>query len=66
MPLPLARTRLAARHLAAGLTPTLAEGDRRAVENDLPNGAEVTRLLRQEDVDEMVESKEDGGWALEG
>jgi hypothetical protein len=65
VPLPLARTRLAARHVAAGLTPTLAEGDKRAVENDLPNGAEVTRLLQREAVDEVVESKEDGGWALE-
>ncbi|EAQ85796.1 hypothetical protein CHGG_07049 [Chaetomium globosum CBS 148.51] len=59
----LARTRLAARHVAAGLAATLAEGDRRAVENDLPNGPEVTRLLRREGVDEVVESTEDGGWA---
>ncbi|KAH6641702.1 P-loop containing nucleoside triphosphate hydrolase protein [Chaetomium tenue] len=63
VPTSLARTRLAARHVAAGLAATLAEGDRRAVENDLPNGAEVTRLLRREAVDEVVESTEDGGWA---
>ncbi|KAH6840725.1 P-loop containing nucleoside triphosphate hydrolase protein [Chaetomium sp. MPI-CAGE-AT-0009] len=58
----IARRRLAARHVAAGLAPTLAEGDRRAVENDLPNGAEVVRLLRRDEVDEVVESREDGGW----
>ncbi|KAK3296801.1 P-loop containing nucleoside triphosphate hydrolase protein [Chaetomium fimeti] len=63
VPSAIARQRLAARHVAAGLAPTLAEGDRRAVENDLPNGAEVTRLLRRADVDEVVESSEDGGWA---
>ena len=63
VPPPLARTRLAARHLAAGLATTLLEGDRRAVENDLPNGEVITRLLRVEEVDDVVESLEEGGWA---
>ncbi|KAK4104571.1 P-loop containing nucleoside triphosphate hydrolase protein [Parathielavia hyrcaniae] len=57
----LARARLVARHLAAGLAPTSAEADRRAVENDLPNGDEIVRLLIR-DVDEIVESCEDGRW----
>ncbi len=63
VPPPLARSRLAARHLAAGLATTLLEGDRRAVENDLPNGEVITRLLRVEEVDDVVESLEEGGWA---
>ena len=61
VPLPLARTRLVARHLASGLASTPAEADRRAVENDLPNGDEIIEL-RMEAVDDVVESFEDGGW----
>lgn len=57
----VARTRLAARHLAAGLAATLEEGDRRAVENDLPNGEEIVRERGR--VDEVIVSREDGGWA---
>ncbi|KAK4138863.1 P-loop containing nucleoside triphosphate hydrolase protein [Trichocladium antarcticum] len=57
----LARKRLAARHLAAGLAATPEAADRRAVENDLPNGEEITRLCIP-DVDATVESREDGGW----
>ncbi|GAB1315120.1 hypothetical protein MFIFM68171_05330 [Madurella fahalii] len=56
-----ARTRLAARHLAAGLASTPAEADRRAVENDLPNGEEIIRL-RIPDVDVVIESLEDNSW----
>ncbi|KAK4151464.1 ATP-dependent kinase [Chaetomidium leptoderma] len=56
-----ARTRLVARHVAAGLASTPAEADRRAVENDLPNGEEITRL-RIREVDFVVESCEDGSW----
>ncbi|KAK3307951.1 P-loop containing nucleoside triphosphate hydrolase protein [Chaetomium strumarium] len=58
----LARKRLVARHLAAGLCATPEEADRRAVENDLPNGEEIVRL-RIEDVDDVVESREDGSWS---
>lgn len=56
-----ARARLAARHLAAGICATPEEADRRAVENDLPNGEEITRLCI-EDVDVWVESRDDEGW----
>ncbi|KAL2269120.1 hypothetical protein VTJ83DRAFT_3966 [Remersonia thermophila] len=63
-PPPTARVRLAARHLAAGIVDTPEEADRRAVENDLPNGDEVLRLLREQDVDDVVESVEDGGWRV--
>ncbi|KAG7289700.1 hypothetical protein NEMBOFW57_006076 [Staphylotrichum longicolle] len=60
-PPPLARARLVARHLAAGLAATPAEADRRAVENDLPNGEEIVRLL-VDGVDVVVESLEDASW----
>lgn len=56
----VARRRLAARHVRAGIAATLEEGDRRAVENDLPNGEEVVRLRGR--VDEVVVSREDGSW----
>ncbi|KAK3328341.1 P-loop containing nucleoside triphosphate hydrolase protein [Cercophora scortea] len=56
----VARKRLARRHVAAGIAATLEEADRRAVENDLPNGEEVVRLRL--DVDEVVSSREDGTW----
>ncbi|KAK4033961.1 ATP-dependent kinase [Parachaetomium inaequale] len=61
VPRSLARTRLAARHLAAGLASTPEAADRRAVENDLPNGDTIL-ALRVPDVDEVVESLEDGAW----
>ena len=59
----VARRRLAKRHVAAGIVDSLEEGDRRAVENDLPNGEEIVRLRL--DVDEVVVSREDGAWASE-
>ncbi|KAK3685774.1 P-loop containing nucleoside triphosphate hydrolase protein [Podospora appendiculata] len=59
----VARKRLARRHVAAGIAATLEEADRRAVENDLPNGEEVVRLRL--DVDEVVSSREDGTWVHE-
>jgi hypothetical protein len=43
------------------LASTPEEADRRAVENDLPNGEEIVRL-RIAEVDEVVESREDAGW----
>lgn len=60
----VARVRLARRHVATGIVANLEEGDRRAVENDLPNGQEVMRLLVPE-VDEVVTSREDGSWVHE-
>jgi pantothenate kinase len=57
----VARIRLARRHVAAGIVANLEEGDRRALENDLPNGEEVVRHLVPE-VDEIVTSLEDGRW----
>ncbi|KAK5663037.1 hypothetical protein OQA88_6452 [Cercophora sp. LCS_1] len=57
----VARIRLAKRHVAAGIVSNLEEGDRRAVENDLPNGEEITRL-RVSSVDEIVSSREDSNW----
>lgn len=57
----VARVRLARRHVAAGIADSLEDGDRRAVDNDLPNGDEVIRLLIPR-VDEFVTSREDEGW----
>jgi len=57
----VARVRLARRHVAAGIVKNLEEGDRRAVENDLPNGEEIVRR-RVPGVNEVVTSLEDGGW----
>ena len=54
------------RSLAAGIAATEEEADRRALENDLPNGEEIVRLLRWDGVDEVIESREDGKWAAGG
>lgn len=56
----VARERLATRHVAAGIVSTLEEGERRAVENDIPNGEEVIR--NKVDVDEVITSHEDERW----
>ncbi|KAF3760614.1 hypothetical protein M406DRAFT_48364 [Cryphonectria parasitica EP155] len=56
----VARKRLAARHVRAGIVATEEEGDRRAVENDLPNGEEI--MGARVAVDEVVMSREDGSW----
>lgn len=56
----VARSRLASRHVRAGIASSLEEGDRRAVENDLPNGEEIVRLRGK--VDEVIVSREDGAW----
>lgn len=58
----VARQRLAKRHVAAGIAKNEEEGDRRAVENDLPNGEEII-AKRLKNVNEVVVSKEDGAWA---
>jgi len=57
----VARVRLARRHVAAGIVTNLEEGDRWALENDLPNGEEVVRHLVPE-IDEIVTSLEDERW----
>lgn len=59
----VARKRLAKRHLKAGLVATEEEGDRRALENDLPNGEEIVGARIA--VDEVVKSREDGAWVGE-
>lgn len=56
----VARKRLAKRHVQAGIVSSEEEGDRRAVENDLPNGEEIVGARGR--VDEVVVSREDGGW----
>lgn len=57
MPREVARRRLVARHLAAGIVQSVEEGERRADENDLPNGdlmkenlVKVDRVLPYEDI----------------
>ncbi|KAJ4388255.1 hypothetical protein N0V85_007745 [Neurospora sp. IMI 360204] len=62
VPFPVARKRLVKRHLAAGIASTPEEADKRAVENDLVNGEMIEKLLREDEVDEVVESMEDGKW----
>ena len=57
-----ARQRLIRRHLAAGLAATYEEADKRAVENDLVNGAQIVELLNDEELDVLVTSVEDEGW----
>lgn len=56
----VARKRLAQRHVRAGIVANEEEGDKRAVENDLPNGEEIVRM--RVEVDEEVVSREDGSW----
>lgn len=58
----VARKRLAKRHVAAGIAKDEEEGDRRAVENDLPNGDEIV-ANRLKNVHEVIVSREDGAWA---
>ncbi|TPX12242.1 uncharacterized protein E0L32_007128 [Thyridium curvatum] len=59
----VARARLAARHVRAGIVATLEDGLRRADENDLPNGDEI--LQNRIPVDEVITSREDGSWVHE-
>ncbi|PHH86515.1 hypothetical protein CDD83_10123 [Cordyceps sp. RAO-2017] len=56
----VARRRLCARHVRAGIARDFDEANRRVSENDLVNGDEI--LARRLPVDELVESREDGGW----
>jgi pantothenate kinase len=57
----LARTRLAKRHVAAGISATLEEGLARAEGNDIPNGHFL--LQNRVPVDTVVHSKEDLAFA---
>lgn len=59
----VARKRLGARHVRAGIVNTLEEGDKRARENDLVNGDEI--MANRVRVDETVQSVEDDGWIHE-
>ena len=56
----VARRRLRERHLRAGIVQTLEEGDKRAMENDLPNGRGIVEKLLP--VDEVIQSREDQSW----
>ncbi len=57
----VARRRLVARHLAAGIAPDPDAAARRADENDLVNAREIVGLRLP--VDDVVQSAEDDAWA---
>ncbi|KAF4591687.1 P-loop containing nucleoside triphosphate hydrolase protein [Ophiocordyceps camponoti-floridani] len=59
----VARRRLTARHVRAGIARDVDEADRRVTENDLVNGAEI--IARRLPVDEVILSREDDDWAHE-
>ncbi|KAF7542923.1 hypothetical protein G7Z17_g11159 [Cylindrodendrum hubeiense] len=59
----VARRRLRERHVRAGIVKDIEEGDRRAVENDLVNGDEILKSRLK--IDEVIHSREDGGWVHE-
>ncbi|KAI5467226.1 P-loop containing nucleoside triphosphate hydrolase protein [Mariannaea sp. PMI_226] len=59
----VARQRLRERHVRAGIVRNIEEGDRRAIENDLPNGDDI--IQHQLRIDEVVQSREDGSWVHE-
>lgn len=59
----VARERLWKRHVAAGMVANEEEGRRRADENDLVNGREITEGRLK--VDEVVYSREDVAWQAE-
>jgi len=60
VPPAVARARLVRRHVAAGLAADEAAAERRADDNDLPNGRDIVRLLLP--VDEVVEGRDDVAW----
>lgn len=61
--LEVARRRLRERHVRAGISKTIEEGDRRAVENDLVNGKQI--LDNRLPLAEVLQSVEDEGWVHE-
>ncbi|KAK3996731.1 ATP-dependent kinase [Cladorrhinum sp. PSN332] len=65
-PEPTLRHRLASRHLAAGLVPTLELGRDRADFNDIPNGRQIQEGVLAHPpgtIDVILESKDDESWA---
>lgn len=60
----VAKRRLVARHVAAGIAADEEEAARRVDGNDLVNGAEIVR--DRVALEEVVVSAEDGGWEREG
>lgn len=63
VPEEIARKRLVARHVVSGIAADEEEAGKRADENDLVNGREIVEGRLQ--VDEVVYSREDGGWRPE-
>jgi pantothenate kinase len=59
----VARRRLVHRHVKAGIARDEEEAGRRADENDLVNGKEIVEGRLE--VQEVIQSKEDGSWAPE-
>ena len=59
-----ARRRLVARHVKAGIAKDEEEAGRRADENDLVNGRQIVDG-KVDSIDELVVSREDGGWRHE-
>lgn len=59
----VARERLIARHIKAGLASNEEEAARRADENDLVNGRQI--LERRLDVSELIRSIDDESWKPE-
>jgi len=59
----VARARLVARHVKAGIARDEEDAARRADENDLVNGREIVE--NRVDVDEVIRSVEDEEWAPE-
>lgn len=57
----VAKKRLVRRHVEAGIANDEEEAARRADENDLVNGREIVE--NQVGLDEVIESREDEGWA---
>ncbi|KAK4162610.1 ATP-dependent kinase [Cladorrhinum sp. PSN259] len=65
-PTSVLRARLAARHVRAGLVPTLELGQDRADFNDIPNGIQIQEGILAHPprtIDMILESKDDQDWA---
>jgi pantothenate kinase len=60
----VAKRRLVRRHVEAGIAKNEGEAEKRAEENDLVNGREIVE--NRVSVDEVIESREDEGWAPHG
>jgi pantothenate kinase len=58
----VARQRLARRHVKAGIVSSLEEGVKRADENDLVNGREITSKKFEGGITETLESYDDDTW----